>query len=46
MILTGKHLGSVGILREVKMEEGVGVIGVDGKEDVVPFNLFSRFDRE
>ena len=46
MVLEGKQRGLIGVLKEVNTEEGYGVVGVEGKDIQVPFNLFSRFDRE
>jgi ribosomal protein S4E len=45
MILAGIPSGQVGTLREANMEEGFGVVEVGGESLQVPFNLFSRYDK-
>ena len=46
MILAGEEAGQVGLLKEANMQEGYGVVSVKGELLQVPFNLFSRVDKD
>jgi len=46
MVLFGKYVGKIGILKEVLVNEGYGVVQVDEQDLKISFNFFSRYDKQ
>jgi len=46
MILYGKYVGKIGLLKEVSVNEGYGIVRVDEQDLKISFNFFSRYDKQ
>jgi hypothetical protein len=46
MILLGKFAGEMGILKELCVGEGYGVISIKDQDVKISFNFFSRVDKQ
>jgi len=46
MILFRKFAGEIGILKEVFLTEGYGIISIKDEDCKISFNFFSRVDKE
>ena len=46
MVVQGRHGGEPGVLKSVNLAEGYGVVELASKEVQIPFNHFTRYDKE